>query len=212
MSHNLHICKQTVIVANGNFPTHPAALALLRESEYIVCCDGAANDFIAPGNIPNAIVGDCDSRSVANRMRFANILHRNPDQETNDLTKAVTFCVSQNRRDIAILGGTGKREDHTVGNISLLAEYVKIANVLMITDFGIFKPIMGDTVLESFRGQQISIFAMDNQPISSNGLKYPLSNRVLNNWWEGTLNEALGDTFFIETSGRALVYLAFEEK
>ena len=204
--------RNAVIIANGCFPTHDMALSVLRKSVYTVCCDGAANDFIARGEVPDAIVGDCDSISEENRMRFADILHRDPDQETNDLTKAIMFCASRGRRDIVILGGTGKREDHTLGNISLLAEYVKIANVAMITDYGIFKPIVENTVFESFRGQQISIFAMDRQPISSNGLKYPLNKRVLNGWWEGTLNETLGEKFTIETSGVTLVFFAFEGK
>lgn len=209
---NLVNKKATVIVANGNFPTNKLALAVLHESPYVVCCDGAANDFIARGEIPDAIVGDCDSISEENRRRFANILHRNPDQETNDLTKAVSFCVTQNKRDIIILGGTGKREDHTLGNISLLAEYAKIVQVLMITDNGIFKPIVGTATFDSYCGQQISVFSIDKEPISSRGLKYPLNKRILNSWWEGTLNEALDEKFTIETSGTTLVFLAFEEK
>lgn len=125
----------TVIIANGRFPSHPVPLSCIREAEYIICCDGAANDFIARGGVPDAIVGDCDSISEENKIRFADILHPNPDQETNDLTKSVQFCVENGRQEIIIVGGTGKREDHTLGNISLLADYAELAEVIMVTNW-----------------------------------------------------------------------------
>lgn len=201
--------KNTVIIANGSFPKHNTALSFLKEADYIVCCDGAANDFIAQGGKPDVIVGDCDSISEENRIRFAEILHRNPDQETNDLTKAVMFCVNRQKKNIVILGGTGKREDHTLGNISLLAEYINAAHVFMVTNYGIFTAIAERTAFKCFPKQQISIFAIDSHPVSSKGLKYPLKERVLKNWWEGTLNEATDNEFTIETKGRVIVYRAF---
>ena len=53
------------------------------------------------------------------------ILHRISDQETNDQTKAVNFLLAQGKRRIAIIGATGNREDHTLGNISLLSDYLR---------------------------------------------------------------------------------------
>ena len=140
----------TVIIANGRFPTHPTPLSYIERASFIVCCDGAANEFIEIGGKPNAIVGDCDSISKENIVRFADILYPNNDQETNDLTKSVQFCVDKGIKDITIVGGTGKREDHTLGNISLLAEYVHIANVVMATNWGIFTPINTTTQFKSF--------------------------------------------------------------
>ena len=60
------------------------------------------------------------------------------DQETNDLTKSVHFCAYKTDEEIAIVGGTGYREDHTLGNISLLADYMEAATVMMVTNYGIF--------------------------------------------------------------------------
>jgi thiamine pyrophosphokinase len=196
----------TVIIANGQFPDHETPLFFIQNADFIVCCDGAANDFIARGGKPDAIVGDCDSISEENRNRYADIIFANNDQECNDLTKAVTFCINRGKTNIAILGGTGKREDHTLGNISLLAEYMKIADVKMITNYGIFTPICTDTSFESFEGQQISFFSIDNTPLTSHNLKYPLYQTVLTNWWHGTLNESCGSSFSIETSGRVIVF------
>jgi len=57
-----------------------------------------------------------------------------------------------------IVGATGKREDHTLGNISLLADYMKTAKVVMVTDYGIFTPMQGITEFTSHKGQQVSLF------------------------------------------------------
>ena len=199
----------TVIIANGRFPTHPTPLSYIERASFIVCCDGAANEFIEIGGKPNAIVGDCDSISKENIVRFADILYPNNDQETNDLTKSVQFCVDKGMKDIIIVGGTGKREDHTLGNISLLAEYVHIAKVVMATNWGIFTPINTTTQFKSFIGEQVSIFSIDHTRVSSQNLKYPLSNRILSNWWEGSLNESLDESFKIQTAGRIIVFQAY---
>ncbi|MBF6597043.1 MAG: thiamine diphosphokinase [Fermentimonas sp.] len=199
----------TVIIANGRFPTHPTPLSYIERANFIVCCDGAANEFIENGGIPNAIVGDCDSISKENSIRFADILYLNNDQETNDLTKSVLFCVNNGYKNIAIVGGTGKREDHTLGNISLLAEYINIATVVMATNWGIFTPIKSTTEFKSFVGEQVSIFSIDHTKVSTQNLKYPLSNRILSNWWEGSLNESLYESFTIQTTGRVIVFQAY---
>ncbi|MDR2816317.1 MAG: thiamine diphosphokinase [Proteiniphilum sp.] len=201
--------KAAVIIANGQFPKHPIPLSYIREAEYIVCCDGAADGFITGGGIPNAIVGDCDSISQENRVRFSGILHPDPDQEINDLTKSVRFCVENGRKEIVIVGGTGKREDHTLGNISLLAEYEKMAKVVMVTDWGVFTPIRSAAEFKSYRGEQVSIFAIDPKALTTHNLKYPIDGRILTNWWQGSLNESLGDSFSIDPKGRVIVFQVF---
>jgi thiamine pyrophosphokinase len=199
----------TIILANGRFPDHPLPLSLIEKAEYIVCTDGAANDFIARGGKPNAIVGDCDSISVENRILYANILHPSADQETNDLTKSVHFCIQNGRREIAIVGGTGYREDHTLGNISLLADYMEAATVMMVTNYGIFTPMRGVVEFSSHPGQQVSLFSIDSAAITTHNLKYPLTNRILTNWWQGTLNESLGTHFTVESNGRVIVFRVY---
>ena len=201
-----------LIIANGRYPEHALPLSLIREASFIVCTDGAANDFIARGGRPDAIVGDCDSISPDNRERFAAIIHPSADQETNDLTKSEQYCVAEGRKEIVIVGGTGKREDHTLGNISLLADYCQFAQVMMVTNWGRFTPINGSTTFKSFKGEQVSIFAIDAVTLTTRGLKYPLQQRVLTNWWQGSLNESLGDNFNIETEGRVIVFQAFDEE
>jgi thiamine pyrophosphokinase len=200
---------KTVIVADGTFPSHRIPLEHLKNADRIICSDGAADNLVEAGFIPDAIVGDMDSLSSELRERFSDRIFRDSDQETNDLTKAVKWCIQRELKDLVILGATGKREDHTIGNISLLAEYVKDAELIMVTDTGIFIPLLESIEISSFPGQQVSLFSIDpHTEITSSGLRYPLLHTKLRNWWCGTLNEATGETFRLEfTGGPVIVYM-----
>ena len=124
---NEHYTPEAVILANGEYPTHPLPLRMLEEAKFVVCCDGAANEYISRGHTPDVIIGDGDSLSPEYKELFAPIIHRIADQETNDQTKAVLFLQKKGYRKIAIVGATGKREDHTLGNISLLID-IRVAS------------------------------------------------------------------------------------
>jgi thiamine pyrophosphokinase len=98
-----------------------------------------------------------------------------------------------------------------LGNVSLLADYIKEVNVIMVTDTGIFRPLLKGSVISSFPGQQVSIFSINpGTEVTSHGLRYPLTRSKITNWWFATLNEALEDSFSLEFSaGRLIVYLKF---
>jgi thiamine pyrophosphokinase len=203
---NYSVTKKTVILADGIFPQHEIPFEILSEAAFIVCCDGAVEKLVAHGFEPDRIVGDLDSLSPELKTRYVNLLSFDPDQETNDLTKAVKWCINNDRRDLVILGATGLREDHTLGNISLLAEYEKIATVMMVTDYGIVEVYREKATIESRPGQQISIFSMNSSTIvTSRGLEYPLKGLLLDNWWKGTLNQAKGDSFTLDFTGGPLI-------
>jgi len=199
---------RTVIIANGAFPCHPVPLSFLREASHIICCDGATESLLEYGLEPDFIVGDLDSLSQSLQQRYRQRLHHDTDQETNDLTKAVNFCTKRQWNKITILGATGKREDHSIGNISLLPDYAANAQVQMITDYGVFMPLLSSGRFASFAGQQVSIFSLTPDTIFTfHGLKYPLSKQTLTSWWQGTLNEAIGDKFYIVMDyGKALIF------
>jgi thiamine pyrophosphokinase len=209
----VNLKSKTVVVADGNFPQHEIPLGYIRNAERIICCDGSAENLVLAGFEPVAIIGDMDSLGEGLANRFADRIFIDENQGTNDLTKAVIWCSGMGYNDLVIVGATGKREDHTIGNISLLAEYAKDVNVLMVTDTGVLLPFLKSSVIPSFKGQQVSVFSIDtDMEIISQGLLYPLNNIKISNWWTATLNEALGETFSLEfRKGRVLVYLKFRD-
>ena len=197
-----------VILANGDYPSAPLPLQVLEKAPYVVCCDGGANEYLAKGYLPDVIIGDGDSLTEENRTQYASLIHHNPDQETNDQTKAVQFLVAQGKKRIAIVGATGKREDHTLGNISLLMEYMRMGvEVRMYTDHGVFVPCKDISVWECRVGQQVSIFNFTAYGFQSKGLAYPIYD--FTSWWQGTLNRCTDTSFTIEAEGEYLVFLNY---
>ena len=193
-----------VIVANGQFPSHAVPLDILKGARHIVCCDGAIH------HVPSAevIIGDGDSVPDEYRNRLICI----EEQDDNDLTKATRYCLSQGWQKIAYLGATGLREDHTLGNISLLMRYYREMNVkgMMFTDYGFFTSAYGDRTFSTMKGQQVSIYNFGCHQLSSEGLRWDCYN--FDQWWQGTLNEALTDTFSISADSYYLVYQTYKPK
>ena len=204
---NAATIADAVILANGEYPSHPLPLALLKQATFVACCDGAADEYIRRGNIPNAIVGDGDSFSEQNRKRFAAISFFDKDQETNDQTKAVNHCVAQGKTKLIIVGATGKREDHTLGNISLLMDYMEYAQVELVTDYGVFTPAQGNGEFECVVGEQISLINFKATGLRGENLRYPLSD--FSNWWQGTLNETTDNSFTVFAKGKYLIFRAY---
>ena len=206
--------KNVVILAAGDFPQSEAPLTALREADLRICCDSAAEALVAHGLEPDRIVGDLDSLSPAFRERYADRITHISEQDDNDLTKAFHLALTLSPSRITILGATGKREDHTLGNISLLLDYAREAScpVTILTDYGRFETIFDTATLPSVPGQQISIFAFDNTlTIKSAGLKYPTDQVCFDTLWKATLNEALSSSFTLTLSHACGVLLFFAD-
>jgi len=220
-----------VIVGGGDFPSHPLPLYLLQHAPRVVCCNGAAFGYVPCFGKPWRIVGDCDSilspqtaeqRDILESNR--DILRRFEEQDNNDQTKAVSYCLAHGLKRIAIVGATGGREDHTLGNISLLLEYERMgAEVRLYTDHGLFLPChnqieldvpipegfhaMSDSDATRQKSTQISIFNFGARHLRGEGLRYPLSD--FTQWWQGTLNEALSSPIRITAEGDFLLFVCF---
>ncbi|MEI6211560.1 MAG: thiamine diphosphokinase [bacterium] len=204
-----HPC--TAILANGAFPTHPTPLAALHAAERIVCCDGAAEKLVAAGLTPAAIVGDLDSLPAALHARFLDRVHPDSGQHDNDLAKAFRYCLQQGWRRLVILGATGLREDHTLGNLGWLADFALESEVTLLTDTGTFTAVHQSTVLQSHPGQQVSLFTFDSLTVlQAQALRYPVENLRPTRWWQATLNEACSHEFTLcATGGPVLVFQTY---
>lgn len=203
---------EAVVVADGDFPRHEVPLTALREAKYICCCDGALESLLAHNLMPQAIVGDGDSLSIERQQQFADILHIEREQEDNDLTKATRYCMSLGLRRIAYVGATGKREDHSLGNISLMEQYIRQWGLepVMLTDHGYFVSMQRERRLRTFCGQQVSVFNFSCTRLESEGLRwqtYPFTS-----WWQGSLNEALGEEVLLRGDGTAVAFLTYRAK
>lgn len=197
---------EAVVIANGEYPTRKEVLEIINAAPLTVCCDGAADDYIARGGVPDIIIGDMDSLSDENKARYSDIIIHKADQETNDQTKAVQYLLSRSITRIAIVGATGRREDHTIANIALTAEYMAMgAEVVSYTDSGCFIPCRDNKTLQCTPNAQVSIFNINATALRSEGLDYPIYDFTA--LWQGTLNCCRSGEFTISAQGDYIVFI-----
>jgi len=187
-----------VILCDGQFPSEPYPLYLLDSAEAVVCCDGALEKWLAhnPAARPLAVVGDLDSLPKELQEKFSACIEHVAEQDDNDLTKAMRWVLREHPEvtEIVILGATGLREDHTIGNLGLLMEYTRLfqlgaRNVSMVSDYGTAFAITNSCDLHLGEGRRFSFFSADNSlRVTSEGLQWPLDDVVFDAWWKATLN------------------------
>ena len=197
-------------MGNGQFPKKEYPLYLLESADYVICCDGAIDTYLRHfrgRNLrrPDVVVGDMDSLSKKTAERFRDIAVKIDEQETNDQSKAFHYILEHfpDVDTIHILGATGKREDHTIGNLSLLMEYARemrrqdcgrTVSVDIVSDWSTAFAITDSCTLDVGEGRSVSIICPDNSlNIKSEGLVWPTDNVVFDNLWQTTLNRASAD-------------------
>ena len=195
----------TVILAAGNFPRKGgAAWRVLAAAKRVVACDGAANAYRRRfGKWPAVIIGDFDSMR---RVRFctAELVHV-PDQDTNDLEKAMALCAARGWRRPVIVGAGGRREDHAIGNVfRALAGGCEI-----VSDSGRFVPLVGTRTMCVPKGAAVSVFAPDPKTrMTSRGLEWPLDGVRFDSLYRATLNRAMATRITLTADRPVSVFLA----
>lgn len=219
--------KSAVIICNGDFPRKEYPRYLIREADYIICCDAALQTYLKHCSAifgserrPDAVIGDMDSLPGSYRKRFSDIIIHDTDQETNDQTKAFNLVISRfgDVSSIHIVGATGKRAEHTIGNLSLLMEYAREhdldrmgISVDSVYDYGTAFAITDTVELHCGKDRKISVISPDNSlRIHSEGLVWPTDNVVFDNLWKATLNRASEDTVKLEFSHKSIALILLD--
>ena len=118
--------SRIVIFANGELAHPQQVRALIRPDDEILCADGGTRHALALELKPAAVIGDLDSISDAERERLEGegvTFRRHPrDKDETDLELALRHALERAPSAIVIIGALGKRLDHTLGNIGLLAD------------------------------------------------------------------------------------------
>ena len=217
--------KSVVIICDGKFPKEAYPRYLVMSADFTICCDGALVKYLRAGKAlfgevktPDLVIGDMDTLSAAMQKKYSSIIIREDEQEHNDQTKAVRWAVGNipDIDHIYIIGATGGRLDHTIGNASLLMEYFRMFDlgdivIEMVTDEGTAFAVNGTTEFDCGIGRRVSIFSPDNRlRIKSTGLEYPTDEVIFDNWWKATLNKAVQDTVKLEFSHPSMALIILD--
>ena len=214
--------KDIVIICDGSFPKTEYPRYLIRSADFIVCCDGALKKFLRQSQaifgeerLPDLVIGDMDTLSPSLQKKYSDIIIRESEQEHNDQTKAVRWVLNNivDIEAIHILGATGGRADHTIGNLSLLMEYTRMFDLgetvlEAVTDEGTVFPVTDTIEFDCGAGREISIITPDSSlRIRSEGLQWKTDDVVFDNWWKATLNKSADDRVRLEFSHKSVALI-----
>lgn len=214
--------SNVVIICDGAFPKKEYPRYLIRMADFIICCDGALVKFLrnskaifGESRLPDLVIGDMDTLSEAMQKKYSDIIVKENEQDHNDQTKAVRWALNNLKsiESIHILGATGGRADHTIGNASLLMEYMRMFDmedivIESVSDDGTIFPVTDTIEIDCGFGREISIFTPDNSlNIKSEGLEWPLDEVRFDNWWKATLNRATQDTVKLTFSHKSIALI-----
>ena len=231
--HNQFAHFTTIVVANGEVPSSELSLSILNDNKRrIICCDGALQKLLSINIVPDVVVGDGDSIDAELLQRETDSVpscrddvhivstngheiqyYQDRSEEYNDLQKALKYCISKGYDTVLLMGCAGLREDHFIANLSIMTMYSETMSLMMLTEHGVFNVMRKSATFPSFPGMPVSVFARSSQSkLTFTGLRYPVNNRSFNWLWEGSLNEALEDSFIVEAGDDepVVVYRALE--
>ncbi len=173
---------RALLICNGEQPSHSLARRLARRSQLVVAADGGANGAREHGITPDLIIGDLDSITPSTRKFFsATAVIRVPQQDTTDMEKALDYILSESlAHEVMIIGATGRRLDHTLGNLVALSHYVRRLRVVACGDGWHAFPVRSSESIEATIGTTVSLIPFsDCRNVTLRGLKYPLQNAPL---------------------------------
>ncbi len=201
--------KQALILANGHPPRKSLLQELLRASSLFVCVDGGANIAASLKLKPDAIVGDLDSIHAETRVRFQHVpMHQIIDDTSTDLEKAIAWTIKQKYEHIVVVGATGKRLDHTVGNLAVLAKFFPDAVITMVDDMGELVFVGRTYSFEAPPGTVVSLIPLARcDGITTRGLKFTLEGETLELGGRGISNVVVSNPVSITVErGNLLLY------
>lgn len=185
-----------IVLAAGGTIEDESALAFLKSWNYnkIIGIDKGLEFLYRNQLQPDLIVGDFDSLTdgiLEHYQAHTPIRQFVPEKDATDMEIGVNAAVEMGADSIAILGGTGTRLDHVLGNIqTLMIPLEKGIEAFLIDSHNRIRLVReGRTFTrEELCGEFISFFPLTTvvEGLTLEGFKYPLYKHTL------TSNNSLG--------------------
>ncbi len=175
-----------LIVANGSIVKHEKLRRTIPAADFVICADGGIKHLSKLGLWPDLIVGDFDSAKKDELENYiksgVRIVRVSFDKDQTDTHIALDYAIEAGATNVTMLGALGSRFDHSYANIMLLYRLMKSGINARILDEHNNIVVSGiDIEIEGNAGQTLSLqpFGGDACIVETQGLKYPIVNRVL---------------------------------
>lgn len=205
---------RALLICNGEQPSASLARRLARRSQLIVAADGGANGARELKITPDLIIGDLDSITPATRKFFSSTaVIRMPQQDNTDMEKALDYLVSESlAQEVMIIGATGRRIDHTLGNLVVLSHYRRRLRVVACGDGWHAFPVRNTETVEASIDTTVSLIPIsDCRGVTLRGLKYPLRNVPLRAGQIAVSNVVRHSPFTIQLRRGKMIAVVLEE-
>jgi thiamine pyrophosphokinase len=196
-----------VLMGNGENPSHDIPINIIKNAKTILCADGGANMLNRLGFLPDLILGDLDSITP---NQFKCDIIELKDQSKTDLQKSLDWCSENGIMEMSLVGFSGEQDDHWMAALWTLITYFEKMNLTFYSNTSKIVCVNGESKFDSFIGQTISIIPpRENIEISTDGLKYHLSKSILKPPSFSTRNEAIRNSFSIQSNGPVWVFMNY---
>ncbi len=184
--------QQLAVICNGSITNYPLIKSYLKTFSSLIAVDGGTSHCHAMDLTPDLIIGDIDSSSPEILSAYAEVPRETFPQlkDKTDLELALELLISETTRELTLFGALGKRLDHTLTNCLLLTRYPGKLYIQSETE----RVVVIDKSLKLIcqLGQTLSLIPL-NGPVSgiyTQGLKWPLTDGLLDKTWIGISNVA----------------------
>lgn len=213
--------RLAIVVADGDVPDRASLDATwpgwADDASFVVAADGGARGAERLGLRIDLIVGDGDSLDRVDLDRFAAAgvpIRRVPaDKDESDTELAVAAAIEAGADRLVIVGAIGgRRFDHALANIGLLAHRALLGHDTSIVDATTRITLLSGPARRQFAGRAgdlVSLlpFGGDVTGVTTEGLRYSLAGEPLAlGPARGLSNLRLGGTAIVDVrAGRLLV-------
>lgn len=214
---------KTLLVASGTVED-AFALAYQKEQQfdYHIAVDGGMSFFYRNGQIPDLLVGDFDSAEqevldffIKKQVPFE---RHKPQKDATDTELALCRALDRGSTEIHILGGTGTRLDHTLGNIRVLGLALeRKIPCYLVNATNRIRLVQHEAVLqrEEQFGKYVSIlpFTTALKGLTLRGFQYPLEQAVMEGYHAlGASNEIVSPQAVISIVDGVAIVIESKDK
>lgn len=185
----------------------------ISEKDYVICADGGYDFAVAENIAPNLVIGDSDSVKARIPKHIETICVPTKKNET-DTALCIDHAAQEGYRQILIVGGMGRRLDHTIANIQNIFAYSAHGlSIIMIDRRNIVMTLINNSISIPRRPDyKFSIFSFSDicKGVTITGAEYPLTNHTLTSHYPlGISNEFAEEDVFVEVKeGQLLIIMS----
>lgn len=207
-----------------------------QRPDALIAADSGMDFCYRNGIRPDVIVGDFDSadraaldyfehksclrnvKPAVSEQEGVRLIRLNPVKDDTDTEYAVRLAIAEGASEITLLGGTGSRLDHVLGNIELLGIGLRAGVPVTLLDAHnrVRMTECGITIARDAQfGKYVSLIPYTEQVehLYLRGFKYPLTDYCLRGFCSlGVSNEIIAEQGEIAFDGGILLVIESRDK